>query len=131
MTRFRAEPYSFTYSSGYRDSARVAIRDSSAWRRAWAQIHANGSAQPVPAVDFSREMVVLVALGTRATGGFSIFVDSARAGAGRVEVLVRRVAPGPACGVTAALSEPVDLARIPAASEPVTFRERAEISDCR
>lgn len=132
ITRLRAEPYSFAYNSGYTNAARVVARDAEAWRLAWERIHARTSPVPdLPAFDPAEEQMVVVALGQRNSGGYSILVDSARAAGGQVEVFVTSIAPGPACGTTAALSEPVDVARMPRSALPVVFRERAITSDCR
>ena len=131
VTRLRAEPYSFAYSSGFHDSALVVVRDAVEWRAAWTRLHGiHAEPPPLPTADFSSEMLIVAALGTKATGGFSIFVDSAYRREEGVEVVVRRVSPGARCGVTAALSQPVDIARIPASSDLVTFRVRSEMQDC-
>ena len=131
VTRLRAEPYSFAYSSGFHDSALVVVRDAVEWRSAWTRVHDNHSEPPpLPAVDFSSEMVIVAALGTKASGGFSIYVDSAYQRDEGIEVVVRRASPGARCGVTAALTQPVDVARIPASADLVTFRVRSEVQDC-
>ena len=75
--------------------------------------------------------VILVALGERPTGGYSIFIDRVtELQDGSIEVLVRSVAPGPTCGVTAALTQPVDIARVPRRDGSVSFRELAETHNC-
>jgi hypothetical protein len=75
-------------------------------------------------------MVAVVALGQRPTGGFAILIDSAETIAGGVTVLVRAIAPGPTCGVTQALTQPVDIARLPRTDTVVTFRDKAEEQAC-
>lgn len=132
LARLRAEPYSFAYNSGYTESARVVARDAEAWRLAWERLHARTMPAPdLPAFDPGTEQMVVVALGQRNSGGHSILLDSARVAGGQVEVFVTSVAPGAACGVTAALSEPVDVARMSRSALPVVFRERAITADCR
>src|SRR5262245_8063680 len=49
---------------------REAIRDRSAWQAAWTELHAESPA-PLPEIDFSREMVVLV-LGPGCNGDTTI-----------------------------------------------------------
>jgi predicted small secreted protein len=132
VTRLRAEPYSFTFSSGLRTPQRTVVRDEAAWRAAWAAMWQGYSPQPaLPPVDFAREVVVVAALGERMTGGYQIFVDSATTTAGGgVVVHVRTEAPGPRCGTTQALTQPVDLARLPRPAGEVTFQDRAVVTDC-
>jgi hypothetical protein len=131
VTRLRAEPYSFAYYSGMTDSVRLAIRDVAEWRQAWTALERGSSPErPLPEIDFTREMVTVAALGTRYSGGFSIYVDSAYQHADHVEVVIRKVSPGKQCVVTGALTQPVDIARLPATTLPVRFRERATVHDC-
>ncbi|HEX8243327.1 MAG TPA: protease complex subunit PrcB family protein [Longimicrobium sp.] len=131
VNRLRAEPYSFAYYSGMADSARVTVRDAGAWRQAWSAVWRGSSPVPaLPQIDFGQEMVVVVALGTRNSGGYSILVDSAYQYGDRVEVVVRKESPGSRCFTTAALTQPVDIARIPASTLPVRFRERSFVHDC-
>ncbi|MFL5539832.1 MAG: protease complex subunit PrcB family protein [Longimicrobiaceae bacterium] len=127
VTRLRSEPYSFTYYSGMQDSSRVVVRSQAEWAQVWSAV---GGSQPLPQVDFAHEIVVAAALGTRPTGGYSILVDGAYQREGYVEVLVHKVSPGARCGTTQALTQPVDLARIAAAGQPVQFRERSSVHDC-
>lgn len=131
VERFRDGGTAFALYSGIRDSLRVVIRDDAAWQHYWALIHRDISpVPPIPRVDFAHDMVVLAALGQRASGGYDIRVDSAYGDGDGVEVLVRRSSPGRDCIVTAALTQPVDLARIPARSGPVLFLERTAVEDC-
>lgn len=131
LTRFRSAAQSFTQFSGIDDSTRLVIRDSTTWRRYWSAIHRPFiPAPPMPAVDFSREMIVLVAMGTRPTAGFDIRIDSVLAEAGRMVVSVRRQAPGSGCAVPAVVTQPVDIVRLPASDAPVWFAERGEQTEC-
>jgi hypothetical protein len=132
VTRLRAEPFSFTSASGYRAPQRAVIGDSAAWQAAWSTLWAGStSAPPLPAVDFAREVIVLAALGERPTGGYQILVDSATAGeADGAVVHVRTVSPGARCNVFQALTQPVDVARLPRVRGPVTFRDHALVLEC-
>jgi hypothetical protein len=131
VARLRSEPYSLDYNSGLDSPARLVVRDAETWRSLWAQIYRNhGVAPPIPTIDFSREMLVVAALGSRASGGYSIMIDGASAQGSDVVVTVRSISPGPKCGVTAALTQPVDVARMPRRDGPVRFVERAEVTAC-
>ncbi|MES2521248.1 MAG: protease complex subunit PrcB family protein [Gemmatimonadota bacterium] len=129
ITRLRSGPESFTYSSGITDARRTVIRDDAAWRSAWAEIWARTgpTPPPLPAIDFTRDMIVLASLGQRNSGGYSITVDSASRSAGGIVVWVTKLTPGK-CGTTGALTQPVDLASMAKVEGTVTFREREAIS---
>lgn len=108
------------------------IRDATAWRAAWAELWAHVAPEPpLPTVDFARERVVLAALGERPTSGYQILMDSARTTAdGGVVVHVRTISPGARCGVFHVLTQPVERARLPRVSGPITFRDQAVVVDC-
>ena len=131
VSRFRPEPSGFAAYSGIGDSLRVVIGDGASWRAYWQRVHARvAPAPPVPEVDFTRDVVILAALGTRGSGGYGIRIDSAYDAGAYVEVVVRRSAPGSGCLVTAAFTQPVDVVRIPARKVPVRFREHAIVESC-
>jgi hypothetical protein len=132
VTRLRAEPYSFAYYSGMSDSVRLAIRDAGQWQQAWSDIGRGSSpgGSPPPQVDFAHETVIVAALGSRATGGYGIYVDSAYEHTGGVEVVIRKVSPGARCATTQVFTQPVDVARIPVSGVQVQFRERSTVHDC-
>jgi hypothetical protein len=131
VVRFDDRVAGVTETSGFEDSTRLVVRDTSAWRRAWARLNARYIAQPpLPAVDFTRENVLIAAMGARSSGGFEIHLDSAVRKPGAIEVVVRSVAPGEGCMVSAAFTQPVDVAKIPASPLPIRFRERNVTASC-
>jgi hypothetical protein len=131
IARFRSTPAGFTAYSGIDDSLRVMVDDAVRWEAYWRRLHAHVTPPPpVPPVDFGREVVILAALGTRGSGGFTIRIDSAYDVGTYVDIVVRRTAPGSGCLITAAFTQPVDVVRIPARRVPVRFRERALVEPC-
>lgn len=131
LVRLRPGDLPFLQSSGLRDSLRAVVRDRAAFAELWARTHAPYGEKPAaPEVDFEREMIVVAALGTRPSGGYGIYLDSAAIARDTIVVHVRRVQPGPTCGVTAALTEPVDLARAPRDARPVRFVEHSTVHHC-
>jgi hypothetical protein len=128
VVRLGSGPGSFTISSGLTESQRLVVRDAAAWREVWTAISARQLPPPaVPDVDFTREMLVVAALGQRSSGGYHILVDSAAAQPSALTVTIRTISPGPTCGVTLAVTEPVDIARLPRRDGVVVSRERPEV----
>jgi hypothetical protein len=127
--RLRAEPYSFTYSSGMETPERIVVRDAATWSDVWAKINLRGSPVPEPVVDFSRDMLVVAALGSRSTGGFSILVEGVGESGGRLNVSIHSTSPHN-CITTQAFTQPVDIARLPRSDKPVNFVERATVTNC-
>ena len=122
-------PYRMT--SGISDQQRIVVRDSATWANLWPRIVGSHSPRPpVPVVDFATEMLLVVSMGTRSSGGYIIAIDSVSMASDTLRALVREQSPGPRCGTTAALSAPVALARIDRSEQPVVFRTREVVRDC-
>jgi hypothetical protein len=121
----------YRYSSGYSDSARLVIRTSEEWARVWARMVSNHGPTPTtPTIDFSREVVIVAAMGTRATGGYTIAVTSVSEDAAGLVATVVSTSPGRTCGTTAALTAPVDIVRVNRLNVPVRFVEQQSVHDC-
>jgi hypothetical protein len=86
------------------DGARQAVARSAAeWSTLWSQ-HAGDRTRP--AVDFNREMVVAVFLGTRPTAGFSVEVVGAREEGATLIVSYRESRPQPGTVAAQVLTSP-------------------------
>jgi hypothetical protein len=121
----------YRYSSGYADSARLVIRNKDEWAQIWSRLVSNHGPTPAtPEIDFSRDVVIVAAMGTRATGGYTIAVSNvAEDGAGLVATVVS-TSPGRTCGTTAALTAPVDIVKVNRLDVPVRFVEQQSVHDC-
>jgi hypothetical protein len=80
--------------SGIMEARREIIKDKASWEKLWAQ-HCSlmRPARELPDVDFSREMVIVVTMGTRRTGGYAIEIVSAEEADGALRIRVRRTEP--------------------------------------
>lgn len=131
ITRFSPGSSSFSSFSGIRTPTNAVVRDSNTWRTTWQQINQPFFPQPpLPSVDFNREMVLLAAMGTEPSGGYEVFIQSATRDTAGIEVQLRRISPGAGCPVSAVLTQPLDLVRVPFSDQPVRFSERAETTSC-
>jgi hypothetical protein len=109
----------------------LVVRSDAAWQAAWASLGAARRGERSPAVDFRREMVLVVATGTRPTGGWSIAVERATLAAGALHVDLVESSPGPTCLVTQMLNHPAAAVAVPRADGPVTFSRRTAVRACR
>ena len=131
ITRFTRTNAAFSSFSGIRTPTRAVVRDSSTWRTTWQQINQPFFPQPpLPAVDFTREMVLLAGMGTEPSGGYELLIERATRDTAGVDVQLRRISPGAGCPVSAVLTQPLDLVRVPFSDQPVRFNERAEVTSC-
>jgi len=124
-------PYFYT---GFRDPARLVIRDNDAWLSAWSTLvqpyEASASAPPPPLIDFSTDMVVLAAMGERRSGGYTVEMKAA-ATQEQLYVSVTQTDPGMSCAVSLLLTQPVAVARLQRFDGPVTFVESQATCDCQ
>lgn len=123
--------WAYRMTSGIPEQERIVVRDEASWGALWPRIVGSHSPRPAPpVVDFTREMLLVVSMGTRASGGYVIAIDSLAVSGDSLRVVVREQSPGPRCGTTAALSAPVALARIERSDLPVSFVTREVVKDC-
>lgn len=108
------------------------IRDVATWQSAWNTLYQGRSEIPaLPNIDFSKESVVLAALGERGSGGYGVlFTGATENQAGGVNVVVMSVTPGGGCGLPTVLTQPADVARIPARYSLVQFVEQDQVVKC-
>lgn len=132
LARFSQDDGAFAVNSGFADAVNLVIRDSSAWSRAWATLHAGLNPQPpLPAVDFSTDMVVLVAIGEQPNGGHSVRIASLRPdAAGGLLVSALHSAAGPGCMVPQVITSPADVARVRASDAEIRFVVDLATRDC-
>jgi len=108
------------------------IRDQSSWQSLWSRLTANASPPPsIPAVDFTQEMLVVAAMGTKGHGGYKIAVTAATEQAGAVSVEVTETSPGPHCMNAMIVTSPVAIAKLPKRDGNVTFTVVKKTVDCQ
>jgi hypothetical protein len=114
--------------TGIGEPRRMVIRDANAWAQLWSELGAGER----PDVDFTQNVVVVVAAGQRSTGGYGIAVNEVTQADGQLIIGVVETTPGPNCITTAAATQPADVVVIPvAAPRGWSFLERKEIRACR
>ena len=77
---------------------------------------------PLPEIDFSKEMVIVSAMGEKPSSGYWTIIDGACEVDGRVEVFISNI-DGAWCSALSVLTSPADAVRIPRTDLPVVFRE--------
>jgi hypothetical protein len=125
-------------TSGVRDSGQVVVRDNAAYQDLWRRAtSAQSNAVPAPAVDFSRDMVVMVA-GGRMPPADQIHVDSvgvrreSTASGQPRDVLAVVYSVREACSKLNGVAFPVDIVRVQRYAGEVRFvAHRTRGSDCR
>jgi hypothetical protein len=103
------------------DSARQATaRTPAEWAALW-KAHAAG--RPLPAVDFSREMVIAVFMGSRPTAGYAVEIVGAELRGGTLTIAYRETTPPTGAMTAQVLVAPYHLAAVPRHQGAVAFEK--------
>lgn len=113
--------------SGVRASGQEVIITPERWRQVWQEI---GSPDPVPAIDFSREMVILAAMGTQPDSCSRIAVEAMALTVGGLDVRVRETVGGPGCGCATVLTHPVHAVRLERIDRRAGFQVSRQVPSC-
>jgi len=134
---------SYAVVSGFRDRRRIVIRDRETWADVWKQIYSGPRSftlgpggetvpnlpPPVPQIDFSHNMLLVVTMGPEPNGG-EIVVDGVYEHANQLEVVVRNVSPGRSCFTFQVEAQSVDIVEVEKREGSVVFRDVDILTDC-
>jgi hypothetical protein len=110
-------------SSSVDEPQQVVVRNMDAWNVLWKS-HTN--APTVPRVDFTKDMVVAVFLGTRPSAGFSVEILRARRDGGELVIEYAESRPAPGGVAAQLLTAPAHIVTVPRHNGPVRFEKRPE-----
>ncbi len=100
--------------SGIREPEREVIADKKAWEQIWSR-H-NKSRKPtaaLPEVDFEKEMVIAVTMGTKRTGGYAVEIVEVRPADKKLMIAVQQTSPQPRAMTIQALTTPFHFVAVP------------------
>jgi hypothetical protein len=106
--------------SGINDASELVVRSPTEWDALWK---AHAGLKPIPAVDFSQELIAAVFLGTRPSGGFGVEILGTRREAAALVIEYRERAPAAGDIVTQALTSPFHIVKVPRFDGPIRFRK--------
>jgi hypothetical protein len=107
-----------TSMSGIHEARTVVVKDAGTWAGLWSE-HAPG--RPLPAVDFTANMVVGVFMGSGANSCFTTSIDAVARTADKIIVHELRSVPGPDILCAMHVTTPAHLVVIPRSDLPVEF----------
>lgn len=107
------------------------VRDAGGWARLWARSDSRPPTEP-PALDVSwpTEMCVVVSLGRRSNGGYSVVIDMVGVFDGVLTVRAWEIRPGPNCGYPQAITSPLYAVVVPAHPGEGRLVKRVADEDC-
>jgi hypothetical protein len=117
--------------TGFGEPARLVVRDSEQWADVWARTFVARSEVPQrPAIDFSKEMVLVAAQGAQGSGGYDISIDRVAPRNGAIAVDITSTSPDQRCGTLAVITSPVMMVRIRQSTSHVQFIEHVRVMRC-
>lgn len=120
--------------SGIRAARTELITSDARWQQTWAEIVSRQSPQPpLPAVDFSSSVLILVARGETNNACRHIEIDRMALRGDRFDVAVKDSRSPPSCPCLAVVIHPVHVVAVPRSATTAAFRFRAvtEGPECR
>ena len=110
--------------SGIREAKQEVVKSADAWEKLWKQ-HATtaGDSEKIPAVDFSKEMVVVATMGTKRTGGYAIEIVGVEAKDKTLRISVKKSSPPPDAFTVQALTAPFHFVAVPKSNLKPEFVE--------
>jgi hypothetical protein len=109
--------------SGIREVKEEVVKSADAWNKLWKQHAAAGESDKIPAVDFSKEMVVVATMGTKRTGGYAIEILGVEPSDKTLKISVKRSGPPPDAMTIQALTAPFHFVAVPKSNLKPEFVE--------
>lgn len=107
-------------ASGIEEPREVVVQTAAEWKALWGQ---HAPSQKLPVVDFTKQTVAAVFLGTRNTGGHRAVVTAVTREGADVVVTWNEEAPGAGLMVTQALTSPFQIVRFDKTTGAVKFKK--------
>jgi len=117
-------------TSGYTEQATLVVRDEASLAAVWRTINNGIPGNPPPAVDLSTRMIIVLALGSRNTGGYGFAFDAMTLESGGAVVHYTTTAPGPGCMTTQVVTSPVDVVSVPRVNGQIRLDVRNVVQKC-
>lgn len=110
--------------SGIREARQETIKDQAAWEKLWSQ-HCGRTrpAAKLPEIDFTGEMVIVVTMGTKRTGGYAIEVVSVEETGQGLRISVKRTRPPKGAMTIQVITAPFDMVAVPRSDRKAEFVE--------
>jgi len=104
------------------DAKQAAVKTTEAWKQLWQQ---HSPDRPLPAVDFTKEMVVGVFMGSRPSAGYTLEIVSAIEASGTLVVRYSEASPSRGTMTAQVITSPYHLVAVPFFPGDVKFEKVA------
>ena len=113
VTQLKLETIAKNTRSGIREPLQIVVRSPEQWTALWKKhLVSDPNSPPVPAVDFTNNIVAAVFSGEKPTGGYTVEITAAEKSDGALLIYYRETSPRTGGIVTQALTQPFHIVTI-------------------
>jgi hypothetical protein len=110
--------------SGIAEAKKEVLKDQAAWEKLWTKhTSAMKPGEKLPAVNFEKEVIIVVTMGRQRTGGYAIEILSAKEIDKHFQITIRKTLPKPGSMAIQALTAPFHFAAAPKSDMKPQFME--------
>lgn len=118
-------------NGGFKEETTQVITTQDAFAKVWKQAFANYMRkEEMPEVDFNKNTIILVALGEKTSGGYTIKTTNTTVTNNSTIVNVISTSPGKGCMTTEAITYPYQIVQIDKFDNPIKFNITEKVIDC-
>ena len=119
-----------TYSA-VSGAKQVVVSNNEDYQKLMSEVYANLDQMPrIPEVDFTKNDVAAVFMGTKSNGGFMINFDKVIKRTNDVTCSVYETLPGKNCVTTDVVTQPYEIIKIPKMNKKINFIIKQRTKDC-
>ena len=108
------------------------ITNQKEYNTAWAAAFSRFSDQPKPAqIDFKNKIILLVTMGEKNSGGYTIKIDSIEENEKNIIVTILETSPGKGCITTSMMTYPYQMVEVKNSNKEVIFKTIEKTFDCK
>lgn len=118
-------------NGGFKEETNQVITNKAEFEKIWKQAYANYMIkEETPEVDFEKNVVLLVAMGEKSSGGHTIKITNATETSNNTIVNVLSTSPGKGCMTTESITYPFQIVQIEKPNKPIEFKIEKKVIDC-
>ena len=117
--------------SGFTDEKMMVINNNDDYQKIMTIVYYNLDQMPIiPEVDFTKSILILTAMGTKNTGGYTIGIDNISKSGSKVTVNLTETSPGKNCVNTESITSPYQIVKIKKTDKEIKFNISRKVKDC-
>lgn len=119
-------------NGGFEQDTLLLIRNSEEMKAGWKKLFSNFVEQPdMPSVNFANQMVVILSMGEKNSGGYSLEISKVVEKELQLAVFANYISPGQNCIVAEVISYPFVVISIPKKDKLVAVSKNNVIAECK